>query len=426
MRPPAHAKNRSPQMRAGILAAVGICSLRAAGASAEQAVSAAEVAGSVGVNVHLSFSDTWYTRHFDQVLASLAALHIRHVRDGVAAPGQDAENFNRHHQALAAAGIGADFITARGESESYLEGYRLHAGDLEFLEAPNEPDANGARDWAGWTRSYLRMLAAAARSPAYKGVPLIGPSLVNANWRQSGNSYAQLGPIGPLIQFGNLHNYPGGRNPGTAGWSTGGYGSIGYAIRTAHKAWPGVPLITTETGYRTDLPAEQAVPESVEARYLPRLVLEQFLHGIRRTYLYELADDQFSGGSFGLLHSDGTTKPAFKTLQALMNELSDSEPLRPGRAAFSLRADTGAVHRLLAEKHPGIWTLFVWLEVPSYDPDTRQALPVAPVPAAVHLGPGCSITGMERISTDGVKKMPVNAKSILVTDEVLEVRIEQH
>ncbi len=402
-----------------------------AGGIAEQAVPAGEVADSVGVNVHLGFSETWYTRHFDQVIAALGALHVRHVRDGVAAPGADPDSFTQHHQALAAAGIGADFVTAVGENEAYLESYRARIGDMEFLEAPNEPDAEGAHNWAEPTRGYLRILDAVTSSAAYNGVPLIGPALVDANWQESNNSYAQLGKVGPLFQFGNLHNYPAGRNPGTAGWSTGGYGSTGYAMRTASEAWPGAPLITTETGYRTDLPAPQAVPESVQARYLPRLVLEQYLHGIRRTYLYELADDQFSGGLFGLLHSDGTAKPAFTTLRALMAELSDGEPVGPeqapsGEAAIELLANDTSVQHLLVEQHPGAWTLFVWREVACYNPDTRQIIPVATVPATVRLGPGLSVTGATRITPDGARAVPVDPAAVAVDDDVLAVRVERH
>ncbi len=398
---------------------------------AEQSVPAGEVADSVGVNIHLGFAETWYARHFDQVLASLRALHVRHVRDGVAAPGAGPEPFTQRHRALAAAGIGADFVSAPDESETYLETYPARVGDMEFLEAPNEPDANGARHWAEPTLAYLRTLDTVASSTAYGGIPLIGPSLVDADWGQPNNSYAQLGKAGPLFRFGNLHNYPAGRNPGTAGWSTGGYGSIGYAVRTANKAWPGAPLITTETGYRTDLPAPQAVPEFVQARYLPRLVLEQYLHGIRRTYLYELADDQFSGGLFGLLHSDGTTKPAFRTLQALMAELSDSEPVgpepaQPGQAAIDLLTGDPSVHHLLVERHPGAWTLFVWRELPCYDPDTQGAVAVAAVSVAIRLGPGLSATGATRITPDGARAMPVDLAAISVSDEVLAVRIERH
>ena len=398
---------------------------------AEQAVPAGEIADSVGINVHLGFAETWYARHFEQVLPALRALGIRHVRDGVAAPGADPGFFAQRHQVLAAAGIGTDFVTAPGESGAYLESYRARVGDMEFLEAPNEPDAEEAHDWAEPTRAYLRTLDVVVRSAAYNGIPSIGPALVNAKWQEPNNSYAQLGHAGPLFQFGNLHNYPAGRNPGTAGWSTGGYGSIGYATRTASEAWPGAPLITTEAGYRTDLPAPQAVPETVQARYLPRLVLEQYLHGIRRTYLYELADDQFSGGLFGLLRSDGTAKPAFRTLQALMAELSDSEPVGPeqapsGDVAIELLTKDPSVQHLLVERRPGAWTLFVWRELPCYDPNTGQTVPVAPISATMRLGRGLLVTGASRITPEGSRALPIDPASVSVTDDVLAVRVERH
>ena len=88
-----------------------------------------------------------------------------------------------------------------------------------------------------------------------------------------------------------MHNYFGGHNPGTPGWGDGGYGSIAYNINNSQTAWPAKPIWTTETGYITDKDNPQGIPELVEGKYAPRMILEQALHGVGRTYIYELIDE---------------------------------------------------------------------------------------------------------------------------------------
>lgn len=70
----------------------------------------------------------------------------------------------------------------------------------------------------------------------------------------------------------------------------------------ATSTWPGKPVIATETGYCNDLTAADSVPEDVAARYMPRVFLEQWLYGIKRTYIYELVDvgSNVSGNGYEL------------------------------------------------------------------------------------------------------------------------------
>ena len=128
----------------------------------------------------------------------------------------------------------------------------------------------------------------------------------------------------------NMHNYFGGHNPGTPGWGDGGYGSIAYNINNNQTAWPARPIWTTETGYITDTNNPQGIPELVEGKYAPRVILEQALHGVGRTYIYELIDEGSAiagdSGHFGLARMDGSPKPAFT---ALKNTDCDARRSRP-------------------------------------------------------------------------------------------------
>src|SRR6476646_143013 len=51
-------------------------------ALAEKPVSSDSIAGSVGVNVHLHYTDTPYS-NFSLVEKLLTDLHVRHIRDGL-------------------------------------------------------------------------------------------------------------------------------------------------------------------------------------------------------------------------------------------------------------------------------------------------------------------------------------------------------
>ncbi len=51
------------------------------------------------------------------------------------------------------------------------------------------------------------------------------------------------------------------------------------------------PIVFTESGYHNAINVRNDQPgisEAAAARYIPRLFLEDFLHGIPRTYLYEI------------------------------------------------------------------------------------------------------------------------------------------
>ena len=185
------------------------------------------------------------------------------------------------------------------------------------------------------------------------------------------------------FDFANLHNYFSGRNPGTAGWGSNGYGSITWNLATVRTVCPGKPVITTETGYQTATALPQGIPEDVAAKYVPRLLLEQWLRGIRRTYLYELIDlpsrRSAADSGFGLLRSDFSSKPAYSALMNLLHWrlLADPGPSFTGEALdFKLTGDLSNVHHALLEKRNGVFYLALWVEQSAYDNVSRQATPV--------------------------------------------------
>ena len=351
--------------------ALGIASALTSGP--ERAQSANAFVDSVGINIHLHNADTSYS-DFPRVQQALQDLRVRHVRDGLIDTSWK-PYYDRHNQ-LGRAGIKATFITSVDQSSPLLVDYPRRMKDsFEAYEAPNEYDRSPDEHWAATLRSFLARLNIAIKSdPAASRFPVIGPSLARSDSRAGLEGLCSF-------DFANLHNYFAGRNPGTAGWGADGYGSISWNLSNVGAACPGKPVITTETGYQTDAALPQGIPEDVAAKYVPRAFLEQWLHGIQRTYLYELIDlpsgRSAPDSAFGLLRHDYSSKPAYSALKNLLRLLADPGPAFVGQELdFKLMGDLSDVHHLLLQKRTGVFYLALWVEEPSYDVSRKKATPV--------------------------------------------------
>ena len=222
-----------------------------------------------------------------------------------------------------------------------------------------------------------RLYSAVKGDPTTSKFPVVGPSLTQTA------SFGQVAGLEQYFDLSNLHNYFGGHNPGTPGWGDGGYGSIAFNMNNSRTAWPAKPIWTTETGYITDTSNTQGIPELVEGKYVPRMIFEQTMHGITRTYVYELIDQGRAiagdAGYFGLARTDGSPKPAFTALKNLIATLADSGPqVLPQNLQFTLVGASNNVHHLLMAKRDGSYYLAFWLEEQGYDVNKRVETPVSP------------------------------------------------
>lgn len=350
------------------------CLMLAPDCRAESAISADAFVDSIGLNIHLHDGDTPYG-NFSAVENALKTLGVRHVRDGLIdttwLPYYDRMN------TLGRDGIKGIFITDPQQTVQLLQSYPERMQDsFEGYEAPNEYDNGHGSNWAATLNQFLPVLANAVRTnPRNPAFAIIGPSFINAE------SYAAVSGASQYFDFSNLHNYFAGRNPGTTGWGANGYGSLAWDLAEVAKGSPGLPIVTTETGYVNDPSNPQGIPETVAAKYLPRLLLEQYAHDIRRTYIYELLDVVNTSNTihttFGLLHSDFSPKPAYSAIQHLISILTDPGPsFTPHDLAFTLSGQLSNVHHLLFQKRDGTYLLALWQEVPSYDVNAKTPLPV--------------------------------------------------
>jgi hypothetical protein len=263
--------------------------------------------------------------------------------------------------------------------------------------------------------------------PETADLPVAAPSLA---------SYTAPGALGDLSAFcdlGNLHNYYGGRNPGTPGWGADGYGSLAWNARRAGLTCGGKPLVSTETGWHNRLEDANhpGIPEDVAATYLPRLFLRQFEAGIIRTYAYELIDCFADPGNteshFGLLRHDGTPKPSFAALKRLMDLMKDPGPaFAPAPLSFDLEGDLRDVSRALFQRRNGTFLLVLWQEVPGYDVAARRKLPVPPREARIRLATPVAQAVTWRPVRSAEPQGRVDAPRVLalqVTDDPLVVEL---
>lgn len=387
-----------------LLAIAGV--VPCAAATAQQTYAADRLVESAGVNIHLHYDNTIYWNQFPLIRDRLIELGVRHVRDGLI--DTTWQPYYQRHNALGQAGIKGTFIMGIRDSVELLAQYpdRMR-NSFEAYEAANEYDKSRDANWAAVLRQSLVRLRSVSNDARAAGYPIYGPSLTSAA------AYAALGNVSAYYDFANIHNYFGGRHPGTAGWGPGGYGSIGWNLDLARRYAPGKPVVATETGYQDNLSLVDSVPAPIAGRYMPRVLLEQFRAGVVRTFLYELADFPNSG-NYGLLTADGTPKPAFNAVKGLLNLLADPGPVfTPRPLRYSVDEEGGDLRHMAFQKRDGTYFLALWLALPGFDPVTRQPRAVRPRQIVVRLTTATRVARVHRWQSDGtVSSTTVNTKAI--------------
>lgn len=338
---------------------------------AEKPSGANDFINSIGLNTHLSYFDRLYG-NFPLVEHELMSIGVLHLRDGVHLQNQDynATLYGRW-SSLGKMGIRFDAVldprNKLGPLDSKLldQVDGLAGGTIDAFEGPNELDVTNDKGWTDVDRNFQKEIFAAVRGMANaKGIRVIGPSLAFAS-----NS-AQIGDLTGEMDEGNLHPYPAGKIPSAI---------FPEQVNLEKSICGEEPIVFTESGYHNAINEQHDQPgisEAAGAKYIPRLYLENFAHGIPRTYLYEFMDEAPEPGlkdpqmHWGLLRADGSEKPAFAALKNLMDEVRDNRQsaavaLKP--LGWSLSPVRDQVHHLLLQKADGVYDLVLWQEISSYD-----------------------------------------------------------
>jgi hypothetical protein len=334
---------------------------------------------SIGINTHLTYTNTAYASEWPRVLSALKTLGVRHIRDGYYDWAAGNAMYAKHQQ-LAAAGIGTNFVVAIGSSASPAEAktFAKLAGDVESFEGPNECDAEGGRNCGGakWLQNLQTFMPTVTNAGKAVGVPVYGPSFVRAS------SYPAIGNIARQMTMNNLHIYFGGRNPESGGWGSMDaeghyYGSIAWWLDNAKIDGPGLKSVATESGYIANATVTPyTLPQNIEAMYVPRTLLMAYKSGLQRTYLYELLDEVSSPG-YGLMDDEIKPKAAYTALANLISLTGDrGAAFTPGQLEMQIDGGDSNLQQILLQKRDGSFLLILWVGSSGYDPATNTATPV--------------------------------------------------
>jgi hypothetical protein len=334
---------------------------------------------SIGVSVHLPYTDTAYASQ-SEIIARLQELGISHVRDGMPL-GRPA--LVQGLPALRAAGIRATLVGEidRDPNASVAESIAVMGGAIDAFEAPNELDNGGAPDWLALLSAYMPALASAVRQQA-PGVSVVGPSLID-----SGNRTKLPRDLPGMF---NGHPYSGGVEPEPA---------LTQALLERRITAPGRAAVFTEAGYHNALQAttgQAPVSEAAAAIYIPRLLITAFGAGVKRTFIYEFVDEKPDPGlidpeqHFGLLRNDLSPKPAFTAVQTMIRAVEQSSgPASSPQLGWRLEVNGGdEVKRLTLERRDGSRVIALWRPVSVWDIQDRH--PIDPGLVRVRLGFGGS------------------------------------
>ena len=202
-------------------------------------------------------------------------------------------------------------------------------------------------------------------------------------------------------------------------------------LNAAHKPW-----WVTETGYYTAPHAttgvyQPGVSEAAQGKYVPRLYLDYFNAGIVHTSVYEIIDEHVSQSdaesNYGLMHNDGTPKPAYTAMKNMLTLLSDPgasfTPSKP--LSYTLAGATPTIRQALFQKRDGRYYLVLWNDVLVYNTSGKTDITNSVVPLAVQFAvqPRSITRYQPLVSATGTTVTPSKSVAVSVLDNpvILEI-----
>ncbi|PIG94082.1 hypothetical protein CSQ79_07000 [Gloeocapsopsis sp. IPPAS B-1203] len=356
----------------------------------EQTRSADTFVDSIGVNVHLTYTDTAYGKYKSIIRPRLQELGIRHIRDGFV---DKRPKYYQKLQDLADIGIHSTLIAGIGwvSPQQAIAIARQLDNSIEAVEGPNEYDiGKKPQQWVPELRQYMEQLHNQVKNdPATNHLPIVGPSFVDRD------ASTAIGKLTQWVDYGNMHPYNYPHKPGD---------NIDKEISNRSRPFNEQPLVATEAGYHTgNKHSDRPLTETAHAKYLPRLFLEYFNRGIVRTFAYEFIDQRTKPkdreANFGILRNDGSPKPAFITLKnliALLQDPGESFPLKS--LDYNLTGNTKNIHHTLLQKRDGRLYLILWQEVTSFNPKKHSDRTVPEQPITININTPVNQANLYQVS----------------------------
>ncbi len=348
---------------------------------------------SLGINTHLGYPGTPYYDQAQRVISALHYLGIKTIRDQSPAYNSD-PLVATADSTVAAAGVRFDAVVP-GNGPVNLAGSlanmaafaRANPGALAAVEGPNE--INDERiTYEGLTDSYSAgvrvthdLWTAVQSNTALSAVPVYELTLsIGIPGAVAGAT--ELGNLSPFVTYGNAHVYACCSNNV---WQR----DMPYWLPVFEQATAGKATVVTETGYAT---MSGNVDEMSAAKYNLNTLCENALHGIAKTYLYELVDMNSSAidanvdDHLGEFHDDWTPKPGATAIHNLTTLLQNEGSGRPSaRLNYSVRGLPSTGHTLLLGSDTS-FDIAVWIDATVYDPQHNADIAAPAYSASIDLG----------------------------------------
>ncbi|MGY4615514.1 hypothetical protein ACVWZ4_000741 [Bradyrhizobium sp. USDA 4472] len=398
--------------------------------------SADDFINSVGLDIHLGRKQTLYI-NVDAVIALLKELGVTHVRDDAIFAGYFTRDhdFYKHIRTVVAAGCRFSLVCADPVNgflfvppRRVQDIYDWSDQGVEIFEGANESDLfrKSTMNPAISAEHQRALYAAIKGNPKLRNIIVASPSYIQ-------KSVPLAEDISDVIDWLNIHPYPGMEHPETKG-----PGALAGFIAASQRFGGNKPILVSETGYHTALQTTTGhlpVSEAIKTRYLPRLLLFNFISGVKRTYIYELIDSNNNGpadkeSNFGLVSFDGTPKSSFaavKQLLALFNR-----PARPGVPAakmqYSINGGGQDVWTAAFARDDGTHVVFVWLGVSGWDQGPRALRPPVTRSLTLAVSPASRSAIAHQFQDDGsIVRRPLDKSAggfaVTASDQLTAVEI---
>jgi polygalacturonase len=353
----------------------------------------------IGVNTHLRFAGVYATAFDSIIFPKLKQSGIKHIRDalpydGFLSASQIPLIKNRFIKLFDSCGIKVSYLLDNKkvvdslllrDSAAYLSVFQttphLNA-TIQYLEGFNEPDLSiygwDTANWHTLTYAIQKGLWNKAHSmPELSGINVVSASLVTYyNAARMGRIAALTPYFSNYSDYANYHPYDaGGQNtnffPGyTYDWNK---RNTGMDTIRHNKPW-----MITEIGYENalnwNLPSSPGyqpasyhyISELAAGKYYSVLFMEMFKRGAKKVYGYEFIDlntsDQSNdANNFGIIHTDGTEKPAFRAIRNTLSILhDDSTSFALSPLTYTLSGDMSGINNALYQKINGHYYLALW------------------------------------------------------------------
>lgn len=372
-----------------------------------------KLADSIGINTHFGWYDSSNYKNQSALVARLKESGIRYFRDSLI---NDTSIFRVWRDLYDTDGIRMMMIAGQDVSP-VSEAVRqittnYNPDHIWSIEGHNEPPlAVAAYD-------HIRALSGALEvRDGWAAKAILGPSFNTPQQVQ------QLGGrnLDGVIDYLNIHPYPSNGAPE--------FNGLDVTLKYAGVVAPSLRAVSTENGYHTKLSKTDGhlpVSGGTRAIYTPRLLVDAFMRGVKKTVLYELMrnDAPWAVGGyenrFGLIREDGSITSTFSAVKDLIRMTED-----PGEdfevEPLVVQCDNDQIRGVVLERRDGIYQFLYWNPVDFLKDDpspiqvnitfarnvTFGGLPVpAGTPMRLTVGPEVRVAA---ITVD--KEMPVEEPS---------------